>query len=234
LGNGSFPRVSGDKVVFRHGSNLKLYNAETGIISEITNYDGVNGGIGSSRGFDIDGNRVVYNDTSGRIHLINLESGQSEIIAEREGVRKLDPRIDGNKVVWLEVGEESFIYDIALFDLETRTKSIIAENKGISELNFEESKVMYVQSNGEGAGVHFYDLLTGNTEFLGSGHSVSVTGNKFVFIQDNRLKVYDLSNGEAYLVKQRENAWQFRIVWAEVFYPGDGTIVRSVYFGNLE
>ena len=183
------PAISGDKIVYQafvvYHKNLGIY-----LYDRSTNETKI---LTSSPGAlypDIDGERVVYQDSNGNnidIYLYNLSTGKEIGLTTNPSVQRY-PKISGNKVVWVD--SRNLNTDIYLYDFVTaEEKRITADPSNQFSADISEDIIVWEDSRNGEADIYMYDLKTGQESAVTTAPSPQsnprIYGNKIVY-EDKR------------------------------------------------
>lgn len=195
FGSGSNPILYEDSLVFSecmtNSGKLFLFNIKTKEKKEI-----INNNYTYYFNFDMDGNKVVWDDEKGNyygIYVYDVESSETKRITSNERFQAY-PKIYGNKVVWLDrrnLGDA----DIYLYDLITGKERAFGGMGGDEVFpDIYENKIVYSETESypiplKGGRIYLYDLdrekLYYLTEELNLGSFPKIYGNNIAWQEFN-------------------------------------------------
>lgn len=193
------PDVSENKVVWEAAPDpgtfpdIYLYNFTTGEQTQLTDES-----AGSDRGHvSISGDKIVWHDDRDGVRNVFLHDIYSKSTAPiiDDGSARVDPDIDGNKVVWKEGG------DIYVYDLDTAIKTQITSDPSSQQNKpkISGNRIVWEDRRSGNNDIFLYDLDNpGEVQIASSGlfeNNPDIFGDKIVYDKSGNIFMYDIPSG---------------------------------------
>lgn len=147
---------------------------------------------------DISGNWITFSSAVGlantNVHAMNLATGESFPVAQQIKAQ-YSPDINGTKVVWTDRRNDDF--RIYLFDLETRTETLVTAGPGAFPSIWGE----WVVYHDNAPAVHLYNTRTKTDRVLGPGRSARIRGDWVICQRTDansteQIRAYNIKTGQ--------------------------------------
>ena len=228
-----FPSISGNKIIWERSGvgnmGLYMYDLSTGTEKIIRKL---------AEASAISGDRIAFNTnvydsvTGGYIGVIRVydlstdnEYTVTPVLSFINKGEMRGPRISGDKIVWLEYGDNSI--DVFLYDLTLNIKKQLT-NDSVDQLGpvVSGNKVVWQQSqDGNDWDIYLYDVLTNKEQRIAKGVNPSISGNKIVY--EKSIVYGGVSRTGIYLYDLLTNTEHK--IWSSEDYSG----LRPVISGDL-
>jgi beta propeller repeat protein len=142
----------------------------------------------------IDGSKVTWSDTSGRIHIYDVTAKKGTTISSYAASY---PAISGNKLVWHE--ENNGVSKLTVYDIKTGARSQITKNvDSYSKPAIYGNRIVW----GAGGNVYMRDVSKSTQTKIAVGNDPDIYDNKVSYDSDSagstpQIYVYDITNKKA-------------------------------------
>ncbi|MCH8821291.1 S8 family serine peptidase, partial [Patescibacteria group bacterium] len=246
------PQVDEGKVVWedtRNGifTDIYLFNFSTGKETQITNEPN-----SFQRDSSISGDKIVWEDLrSGNpnIFLHDIFENSTRPVID-DAITRVNPSIDGNKIVWQESG------DIYVYDLDTGIKTQITSDQTIQPNDPAISGNRIVWMDGRNGNfnndIYFYDLDnpgTGEIQVTTSTQqnvSPDIYGDKIVYEENGKIFMYDIPSSSTTRISNPScqlfigcgaigaSIYGNRVVWTDWRDPSTDVWLYDISLGEEE
>jgi len=199
--NGNYD-IDGNLIVYSAPDGLLVYNI---LAEERKNIDS-----SSQIWFKISGDNIIWyvfnQDGDCEVYLYNLLTETKENIFTNEN--QLDSlSFSGNKIAWMErVGQVDsgggfyrVVYDLYLYDIQTRTKTKLAENIFGGEITTSEDYIVWTEFvDKQHRYLNIYDISSQQATRVEFPYvwDVFISGDKMVFVYNWDIYLYDILTGQ--------------------------------------